>query len=72
MAKISCTDILFITVIDQGNSLLNLTLSGIGSTKELMQHLYKMLHRYQGRLLTLQLRNSTQGWSRENQMLFAA
>ncbi|MDE6228246.1 MAG: hypothetical protein K2M40_00470, partial [Muribaculaceae bacterium] len=53
-------------------SLLQLSVSGITSAKELMQQLREMLHQYNGKLLTLQLRNSTRGWSRENQMLFAA
>lgn len=72
MAKISITDKLFVTVLDRGNRLLQLSISGITSVKELMQQLHEMLHQYDGKLLTLQLRNSTQGWSRENQMLFAA
>ncbi|MBD5178806.1 MAG: hypothetical protein HDR46_06830 [Bacteroides sp.] len=72
MAKISVTDILFVNVLDHGRSLLQLSVSGITSAKELMQQLREMLHQYNGKLLTLQLRNSTRGWSRENQMLFAA
>ena len=72
MSNIKFSDKLFITVSDHGLQLLNLTLSGISSLKELMQHLGEMLHQYRGKLLTLELRNSTQGWSRENQMLLAA
>lgn len=72
MAKISYTDQLFVTVLDNGKRLLNISITGFNSAKELMQHLHEMLHLYTGRLLTLQLRNSTQGWSRENQMLFSA
>lgn len=72
MSNIKFSDKLFITVSDHGMQLLNLTLSGISSLKELMQHLGEMLHQYRGKLLTLELRNSTQGWSRENQMLLAA
>ncbi len=72
MAKIDCKDLLYVTVLDRGNRLLALSASGFHSAKELMQHLAEMLHQYRGRLLTLQLRNSSQGWSRESQMLFAA
>lgn len=72
MTKIDFADKLFITVSDHGMRLLNLTLSGVTSIKELMQHLSEMLHQYRGKLLTLELRNSTQGWSRENQMLLSA
>lgn len=71
MAKIDFSDIIFVTVMQQGRSLTQMTISGIRSAKELMQRLRQTLHQYNG-LLTIQLRNSTQGWSRENQMLFAA
>lgn len=71
MTKIDFSDIIFVTVMQQGRSLTQLTFSGIRSIKELMQRLRQSLHQYNG-LLTVQLRNSTQGWSRENQMLFAA
>lgn len=71
MAKIDYTDILFVSVSQQGRSLAQMTISGIRSVKELMQRLRQTLHQYSG-LLTVQLRNSTQGWSRENQILFAA
>lgn len=72
MAKISYSDRLFISVICNGSTLLNVCLSGINSSKELMQHLHSVLHQYAGRLLTLQVRNSTQGWSRTDSMLLAA
>lgn len=72
MKKISLSDKLFVTVTDHGMRLLTLTLSGFSSLKELMQHLNKMLHQYRGKLLTLELRNSTKGWSSENTFLFAA
>lgn len=71
MTKIDFSDIIFVTVLQQGRSLTQLRFSGISSLKELMQRLRQSLHQYTG-LLTIQLRNSTQGWSRENQMLFAA
>lgn len=72
MNKINISDKLFVTVSDHGMQLITLTLSGVASLKEVMQRLQKMLHQYRGKLLTLELRNSTQGWRRENQMLFAA
>ncbi|MCM1310428.1 MAG: hypothetical protein NC301_05315 [Bacteroides sp.] len=72
MTKINLSDKLFVTVSDHGLRLLNITLSGFSSLKELMQHLAEMLHQYRGKLLTFELRNSTQGWSRENQLLLAA
>ncbi len=71
MTNINFSDVIFVSVFQQGQSLTQLTISGIRSLKELMQRLRQTLHQYNG-LLTIQLRNSTQGWSRENQMLFAA
>lgn len=72
MSIISINDCIFVNVLLNGTSLLNISLSGIGSVKELMQQLHKMLHQYSGRLLTLQVRNSTRGWNYTNSMLFAA
>lgn len=72
MTEITFSDKIFVTVSDRGARLLNLSLSGITSLKELMQQLAEMLHQYRGKLLTLELRNSTQGWHRENQLLLAA
>lgn len=72
MANISSTDRLFVNVLLNGASLLNISISGISSVKELMQHLHKALHQYQGRMLTLEVRNSTQGWNHTNSLLLAA
>lgn len=72
MKKISYNDRLFVRVLLRGSSLVNLSLSGFNSARELMQHLHEVLHRYAGQLLTLELRNTTQGWTRTDTMLFAA
>lgn len=72
MTNISFSDRLFVTVIVNGSRVLSTSLSGFSSLKELMQHLRKALHQFAGKLLTLQVRNSTRGWNSENQMLFAA
>lgn len=72
MTNISYNDRLYVNVNMRGTSLLNMSLSGFSSMKELMQHLSVVLRQYAGQLLTLQLRNSTRGWSRTDSMLFAA
>lgn len=72
MATISYTDSLFVNVMTMGRTLMSLHLSGFNSVKELMLHLHELLRQYSGKLLTLQLRNSTQGWSRTSSMLFSA
>lgn len=71
MAQISLTDRIFVNVMFNGANLLNLSLSGFDSLKTLMQHLHTVLRNYSGKLLTLQLRNSTRGWYRTNSILFA-
>lgn len=72
MTQISINDRIFVNVMLNGRSLMNVCLSGFSSAKELMQHLHSMLHDYAGKLLTLQVRNSTRGWNRMDSMLFAA
>ncbi len=72
MTKIDITDKIFVSVSDRGRCIFNLTLSGITSLKQLMQQLNGLLHQYRGKLLTLELRNSTRGWRSENQLLIAA
>lgn len=72
MSKISTTDRIFVNVLCNGASLINVSLCGISSMKELMQHLHKALHQYCGRMLTLEVRNSTQGWNSVNSLLLAA
>lgn len=72
MKQISCNDRIFVNVMHNGKCLMNVCLSGFNSAKELMQHLHVMLHSYAGKLLTLQVRNSTRGWNRMDSMLFAA
>ncbi len=72
MKQISKKDTLFITVNYNGKNLLNVSLSGLTSMKEIMKYVHKSLNDYAGKLLTLQLRNSTQGWNRTDSMLLAA
>lgn len=69
---ITITDKLFITVCLNGKSLLNISISGFSSLKDVMQYLHYKLTAYVGKLLILQLRNSTQGWCQTKSMLFAA
>lgn len=72
MKQISKTDRLFLTVMFNGRSLLNVSVSGFTSMKEIIKYLHQTLSDYAGKLLTLQLRNSTQGWNRTDAMLLAA
>lgn len=72
MKTITCTDNIFVNVMLRGKSVVNTRLTGFSSLRELMCHLRCILSRYAGQLLTLELRNSSKGWSRTDSMLFAA
>lgn len=72
MKNIAENDKLFVTVMCNGRRLLNVSMSGFTSLKEVIKYLRSILSDYAGKLLTLQLRNSTQGWNRTDSMLFAA
>lgn len=68
----SSTDSIFVTVYHLGRRLLQLRLSGITSQVDLMADLRNKLNAYAGKLLTLETRNATQGWTRTSPILFAA
>lgn len=68
----SSTDSIFVTVYHLGRKLLQLHLSGIKSQADLLADLRTKLADYTGKLLTLETRNATQGWSRKAPVLFAA
>ncbi len=72
MKHISTSDKLFVTVICNGHRLLNISISGFNSMKEVIKYLRSILRDYAGKLLTLQLRNSTRGWNQTDSMLFAS
>ncbi len=68
----SSSDSIFVTVYHLGRRLLQLKLSGIKSQADLIADLREKLAGYTGKLLTLETRNATQGWSRTSPILFAA
>lgn len=68
----SSTDSIFVTVYHLGRRLLQIRLSGITSQVDLMTDLREKLIGYAGKLLTLETRNATQGWTRTSPVLFAA
>ncbi|MDE7111033.1 MAG: hypothetical protein K2O38_03920 [Muribaculaceae bacterium] len=68
----SQTDSIFVTVYHLGRRLIHLRLSGIKSQADLLTGLRDKLSAYAGKLLTLETRNATQGWSRTSPVLFTA
>ena len=68
----STSDSIFVTVYYLGRRLLQIKLSGIKSQADLIADLRERLTGYAGKLLTLETRNASQGWSRTLPVLFAA
>ena len=67
----STSDSIFVTVYHLGRRLLQIKLSGIKSQADLIADLRERLTGYAGKLLTLETRNASQGWSRTLPVLFA-
>ena len=66
------SDSIFVTVYFLGRRLFQFHLSGISSQADLMADLRQRLSAYSGKVLTLETRNASQGWSRKLPVLFAA
>lgn len=69
MATITCTDTIFATVKLRGVTLASFTLRGMSSFSDVVRHVRSSVGDVAG-LATLQLRNSSQGWSRSSALLF--
>lgn len=72
MSNFSAHDSIFVTVYYLGCRMMSVSLSGITSQAELMSGLRAKLKKFSGKLLTLETRNATQGWSHTAPVLFAA
>ena len=68
MKTISCTDVIFARVTRCGQTLASLSLSGITSLQQLYMRIRTQLGTRLG-LITIQLRNTTQGWSDRRHLL---
>lgn len=70
MKTINSSDVIFATVTQRGATLYDARLSGLSSMAEVMKFLHKVLAGAVG-MLTLTLRNGTQGWSRRTSFKLA-
>ncbi|MDE6265687.1 MAG: hypothetical protein K2M11_11170 [Paramuribaculum sp.] len=68
MATILSTDILYATVSQRGTTIATLTLSGMSSFAEIVKHIRSIIKDTIG-MLTLNLRNGTQGWREERNII---
>ena len=71
MEKISINDIIFPTAKIQGRVTASLRLSGIMSMADIIREIKKEIGSASG-LLTISLRNMTQGWSRQKSVYLSA
>lgn len=69
MATINSTDTIFATVKLRGVTLGSYTLSGMTGFSDVVRHVRNSVGKVAG-LATLQLRNSSQGWSHNSALLF--
>lgn len=72
MKSFAVTDCIYVTVYFLGTRVLRLSLSGIDSQATLMRSLRENLGAYGRKLLTVETRNASQGWSHTMPVLFAA
>lgn len=70
MSTISLTDEIFATVTLRGATLARVRINGVGSYSELLARLLSTIQGIRG-MLTLDLRNSSQGWTVRRSLLVA-
>lgn len=69
MATINYSDKIFATVMRQGRTIISLQMSGLTSFSELLKNLRRSISKPLG-LVTLNLRNSSQGWTQQHTLMF--
>ena len=70
MATISFSDEIFASITLRGNLLARVRLNGVGSYSEILASLLKAAGRVHG-LATVDVRNSSQGWSARRSVMLA-
>ncbi len=68
MSTISISDVIFASIIKQGRHIATFRLSGLSSFKDAIHQLRCIVNSSLG-LVTVNFRNSTQGWSRNQSMM---
>lgn len=66
--SINCTDRLYLTVMIGRKALATLSVSGVSSLNEVYRHVLGTAQGHKG-VMTLYLRNSTQGWVQQHTMV---
>lgn len=63
MNSVNLTDLIFATVIKRGDTILNTSIKGVASFEDVIRHISKALRGVAAGMVTVILRNSTQGWA---------
>lgn len=69
--KVNSTDLFFATIIQNGRTLARISMSGMTSLADIFRYISRTIDNARG-LVTLQLRNYTQGWNQRRSLLLAA
>lgn len=68
ITAINHTDLLYITALSGGVTLLSTSLSGASSIGDVFRHIRGMAAAVKG-VITLKIRNSTQGWAQQHTLV---
>ncbi len=71
MATINSSDIIFATVIQRGRTIASVRLSGMRTVNDIIRYLSGVVKNTVG-MITLSLRNGTQGWQQERNVMFGS
>lgn len=71
MATINSSDIIFATVIQRGRTIASVRLSGMHTVNDIIRYLSGIVKNTVG-MITLSLRNGTQGWQQERNVMFGS
>ncbi len=69
MGTISRSDTIFVTLVTKEGTLLPVTLNGVSSMNEIVTAIRRQSAETRG-IVTLRMRNYTQGWSHSSNMLW--
>lgn len=69
MGTINRSDIIFATLTQRGATLATIRIEGMSSKADIIRHLRSMVRNCLG-IVTLNLRNSTQGWQHRQSLLW--
>ncbi len=68
MTAINISDLLYVTALSGGVTLLSTSLRGVSSVSDVFRHIKNQIVPLKG-LITLRIRNSTQGWAQQHTLV---